>query len=160
MDLGSAQERDPVGAVVLVMGDDPLPRSHRNRPEGGIPRRGGMFHTSNLGDPDRQEPSDGGRDLNLSIASCSGRFVPADHRCEMQMLHLPIEDALVGERRTRMVQMNQFVSTPWGCVTDGLDLAGAERCCHSPSMPQRATNDAACQTSVTWSAGVRFPYSS
>jgi uncharacterized membrane protein YfcA len=57
-----------------------------------------------------------------------------------------------------MVQMNQFISTPWGCVTDGLDLAGAERCCHSPSMPQRATDNATGQTSAAQANDLRHPW--
>ena len=40
--LGGAEEGDRVGAVLVIVDEDPLPPLHRHRPERGVPRRRGV----------------------------------------------------------------------------------------------------------------------
>ena len=104
--LGGAEEGDRVGAVLVVVHEDPLPPLHRHRPERRVPRRRGVGETSDLVRLSMEQASNRSAHGVEVGGTLAGQLVSARGRLLLQVLQLGVDDHLRRQRRTRVVEVD------------------------------------------------------
>ena len=127
--FSSGEERNDVGAVLVVVHDDMLPRRHRHRPERSVPGCGGVFHPGEIHRTGADQPGDRPVHLVAPIAGECGGFVAAQFGFGLQVADVGVEHHLWREGRPSMVQVNHAATrtarrhrTSCGDLVSGEDI--------------------------------------
>ena len=131
--LDSAEEGDRVGAVLVVVHEDPLPRRHRHRPERRVPSRRRVLEAPDLVWPGVEQPGDRtGHRIEIG-GTLIRQLVSADGRLALQVLELGVDHHPRRQRRAGVVEVDlvEFRCAPRRHRPGMLDLdVGQRRCVH------------------------------